>query len=239
MKPYLRHEFILTILILTTWSAISTAASITLNFSGKLTSSFDTLNVGDPFSGSYSFDSIIAANSGSTSSYAVFDSLSSASLTVGGFTASLGASTGLPEIQQDDVAGADRYGLVVRNPTGSSTIGGLGISSFGFRLDDTAGLAINDALNLLAAPSLSNFTSHTFLMFFGNPLTPSAFQVVTGTLETLSPPQTTLPEPNSLLLLIIGCLASMRCIKSAPDKTERITLPAYRSGPMKFNIRAS
>jgi hypothetical protein len=177
----------------------ASASTITYNFAGTLTSSFGTLNSGDPFSGSYRIDSSVAAAGGSTSSFSVFNDLLSVSLTVGSFSATIGPGSGLPELQQDNVAGADRYGLVGRNPVGSSQIGGLDISSIGFRLDDTTGTAISDALILLTNPTLSSFTSNTFLLFFGVP-NDGGFAVVTGTLSSLS----TVPEPATLVLLGLG-----------------------------------
>jgi hypothetical protein len=174
----------------------ASASTITYNFAGTLTSSFGTLISGDPFSGSYTIDSSVAATG--PPGFAVFNDLLSASLTVGSFSATIGPGSGLPELQQDDVVSADRYGLVGRNPVGSSQIGGLDISLIGFRLDDTTGTAISDALILLTNPTLSSFTSNTFLLFFSGPT--GQFEVVTGTLSGLS----TVPEPATLVLLGLG-----------------------------------
>ena len=181
-----------------TTSTSTIASPITYNFAGKLTDSFGSLNVGDAFSGSYTLDpSVVAIGN---SSQAVFNNLLGASLTIGSFSATIGPGTGLPEIQQDDnVTGADRYALVGRNPLGSSQIGGLNISLFGFRLDDTSETALSDATALLTNPSLSNFTSKTFLVFFGDPTTRD-FAVVSGTLDSLS----SIPEPATFALLGLG-----------------------------------
>jgi hypothetical protein len=187
-----------TALMLSLSASGASASIITYNFAGTLTSSFGTLNSGDPFSGSYTIDSSVAPRGSSTSSFSFFDDLLSATLTVGSFSATIGPGSGLPELQQDNVAGADRYGLVGRNPVGSSQIGGLDISSIGFRLDDTTGTAISDAIILLTNPTLSSFTSNTFLLFFSGPT--GQFEVVTGTLSSLS----TAPEPATLALLCLG-----------------------------------
>src|ERR1700682_5339358 len=134
----------------------ASATQLSYSFAGTLTSSFGSLIAGSAFSGTYTIESSIAAT-GNTS-FAVFNNLVSASLVVGSFSATIGPGAGLPELQQDNVPGADRYSLVGRNPVGSSLIGGLAISVFGFRLDDTTGTAISDALLLLTNPNLANFT---------------------------------------------------------------------------------
>ena len=191
------------LLVVASALTVSTAghgAIITYDFAGTLTSSLGTLTSGDAFSGSYTFDTTVVATG--TSSFAVFNNLTDVSLTIGSFTASIGPGSGLPEIQQDNVAGADRYGLQGRNPTGSSQIDGLDISSIGFRLDDTSGTAISDALVLLTNPMLADFTGNTFLLFFGSPIGGGRFEVVTGTMSNLA--ERTVPEPATLALLGIG-----------------------------------
>jgi len=194
------------VVTLSVWASVAAATAITLSFAGTLTSSFGSLNAGDAFSGSYTFDPSIAANGGSTSSTSVFDNLFSASLTIGGFTATVGPGVGLAEIQQDNgVSGADRYALTARNAVGSSQIGGLDVTLFGFRLDDTTETAIADALVLLTNPSLSSFTSNTFLIFLGQP-TDQDFKVIDGTLTSLTVAQ--VPEPATWVLLGLGLAAS-------------------------------
>jgi hypothetical protein len=199
----------------------ASAAPIAYNFSGTLTDSFGSLSAGDAVSGSYTIDPAVPGSG--SSAFSGFNNLLSATLTVGGFSASIGPGVGLPEIQQDDVAGADRYGLLGRNPVGSSTVGGLSISAFGFRLDDTTGTAISNALTLLTNPALSNFTSNTFLIFFGDPLAtdPNNFHVVSGVLNNLSP----VPEPASLALFGVGACAARfarrrPCLRSCGENVE-------------------
>ena len=192
---------LVTALAISAAAATVSAAPVTLNFAGSLTSSFGSLNSGDPFSGSYTFDPLVAATG--TSSFAVFNDLLGATLSIGSFSATIGPGTGLPELQQDNVAGADRYALVGRNPVGSAPIGGLNILLFGFRLDDTTGTAISDALTLLNSPSLASFTSNTFFIFLGSFAGP--FQSVSGTLDRLGP--TAVPEPGTLALLLAGLVA--------------------------------
>jgi|GEM_PF-3510998 hypothetical protein len=199
MKFFNKAKHLIAVLFLICNPFTAKAALITIDFGGTLTSTFGTLTSGQAFSGSYTFDAAVAATGASTSSFSAFNNLLSASLTIGSFTATVGPGSGLPEIQQDDVAGADRYALLARNAIGSSQVGGLDIDAFGFRLDDTSGTAITDALVLLASPSLANFTGNSLFIFFGSFTGPSGF--VDGRLTSLSVRNTNVPEPEILLLL--------------------------------------
>jgi len=185
--------------------SLAGAAIVTYGFSGKLTSSLGSLTSGDSFAGTYTVDTSLAATGGSTSSFAVFNNLRQATLTIGSFSAAVGPGAGLPEVQQDDVAGADRYALVARNAIGSAPISGLDLNTFGFRLDDTTGAAISDALVLKTNLSLSDFTSNTFLMFFGDTSNPFA-GFISGSLDAVF----AVPEPGSLLLASLGLLGLAR-----------------------------
>lgn len=179
---------------------VSASSSITIDFSGSLTDSFGSLNAGDAFSGSYTFDATVAADAGSTSSFASFNNLLSANLQIGGFSATLGPGTGLPGIQQDDVANADRYAVLALNPTANEQIGGLAVTAFGFRLDDSTGNAVTDALNLIT-PSLANFSSNGFLIFLDSPLSPN-FHVVNGVLSSLDVRPAAVPLPAAAWLMV-------------------------------------
>jgi hypothetical protein len=170
---------------------------LSYSFSGVLTSSYGSLSAGDAFSGTYTIDSSIAARAGSTSSFAVFDDLVSATLVIGSFTATIGPGLGLSELQQDDVPGADRYALVGRNAVGSTQIGGLDLSLFAFALFDPTGTAVNDALTLLLSPNLANFASNIFFLGFQD-----STVEVEGILTTFS----AAPEPSTLLLLAASML---------------------------------
>jgi hypothetical protein len=180
----------------------ASATQLSYSFAGTLTSSFGSLSAGDTFSGTYTIESSIAATGTSTTSFAVFNNLVSASLVVGSFSATIGPGAGLPELQQDNVPGADRYSLVGRNPVGSSLIGGLAISGFGFALFDSTGTTVSNALTLLTNPNISDFTSNIFFIFLGNPADPT---VIVGSLTRLTP-RLTVPEPATLALVVVGLI---------------------------------
>ncbi len=197
---------LLKFLIFASALSLSTAghgAIMTYYFSGTLTNSFGTLNSGDAFSGSYTLDTAVPATAPSDVSYAVFNNLLGVTLTVGSFTASIGPGVELPEIQQDDVAGADRYALVGRNAIGSAQMDGVDLAVIGFRLDDTTGTVLSDATVLLTNPVLSDFTSNEFFLFFaGEDTADQRIEVVSGTLTSLR----TVPEPATLALLGVGLI---------------------------------
>jgi len=203
-----RHLKLLMLISLLNLSSTAQAVIITYEFAGTLTSGLGSLSSGDAFSGAYTVDTDVVATGTSNSQFAVFNNLTGVSLTIGGFTAQVGPGTGLPEIQQDDVAGADRYALLGRNAVGSSQIGGFDLSVIGFRLDDTSGTAITNALDLLTDPVLSNFTSNTFLLFFVDSQG-QLQEVVTGALTQLSQ----VPEPAALVLFGVG-LAGLGALRA-------------------------
>ncbi len=145
------------------------ATLITYNFSGTvdtvdpaLASTFST---GQTLTGSYTFDSTIAATGTSTSASAVFDALTSVSFTVGSYSAS---STATQEIQVENGA-TDTYAVVSRKSDGlnGADVAGLPLSLFTIRLDDSSGTVFSDALILPTSLVLSNFSSKAFFLDFG------------------------------------------------------------------------
>lgn len=212
MRFFLRIKHILFALFLAFQCFSSYASSlVTLNFSGTLTDSFGSLTAGDAFTGSYTFDTTIPGSADTTGNFAVFNNLVSVNLNIGSFSASIGPGAGLPEIQQDNVSGADRYALLARNAIGNSQIAGSNIDSFGFRLDDTTGNAISDALTLLTAPTLSSFTSNGLFIFFIDSVT-SNLTVIGGTLSTLEVSPAAAPIPAAFWLMGSALFAGLTSI---------------------------
>lgn len=180
------------------------SALFEISFSGTVVSVdagvSGTFNTTQTLSGSYIFESTIAANAGGNSNFAVFDALTDFSFSIGGYTASSNAAA---EIQVDNAPGApnDRYGITSRASQGltGADVGGLALDFFGLRLDDSSNSVFSDALILPTALSLLDFDSTGFFVSFGPINTPS---VVSGTIDKLS--VTAVPLPAALPLLAGG-----------------------------------
>ncbi len=182
-----------------TYNYTGTVISVDAELSG-------TFSVGDSLSGSYTFESTTAARTGSTSQFAVFDALSSASYTVASYTAT---STAAPEIQVDDVMNADRYGVISRVSDGltGADVAGIPLIADSFRLDDNTGMVFNTALDLPTSLDLNDFSSSLFFLQFFASESNQLYSVV-GTLETLELQQPgVVPEPSSFILASIGVVA--------------------------------
>jgi len=183
------------------------AATITYYFSGTVdavgTSLGSTIFVGEALTGSYTFDPSIAGTG--TNESAVYDALTSFSLSIGSYSGSSAASE---EIQVDSGsfgASDDRYAVVSRVSQGLSPliVNGSQLGFFTFRLDDTTDSQFTaGALTLPTSLSLPSFNSNGFFLDFGDFSTPF---VVSGTLNYLSETApSAVPEPTSLLLLGTG-----------------------------------
>ena len=179
-----------------------------------------TFSNGDTMTLLYTFESTTPARAGSTSTAAVFDPLTSLSLTIGSYTAS---SNGAPEIQIDnDLPGFnDRYSLVSRASDGLSgpTVAGNSVNFFFFRLDDSTDTAFNDALILPTSLSLADFDNNLPSRLFSLEFTDSSFPSgptlsVSGKVTGLAAP---IPEPGTFLLFGTGLagLAAWRLRKRA------------------------
>jgi hypothetical protein len=184
--------------------AEATAAPVTYSYSGvidfvdpALSGGFST---GDLLAGTYTFESTTPARAGSTAAFAVFDALLNVSFTIGAYGAS---SAGAPEIQVDDApSGApnDRYAVLARASDGltGAAVGGLDLSTFGFRLDDSTNAAFSTALTLPEDLSFGAFDSSAFFVFFEDKL-------LFGHLTTLE--RVAVSEPGIAALLALALAA--------------------------------
>jgi hypothetical protein len=184
------------------------ADPVTIHFTGTVdsvpASVSSYISNGDTLSGSYAFDSATAANSGSTSTFAVFDALTSFSFALDSFS---GSSSAAAEIQVDNNPPSpndDRYGLlsrvsdglVMNYPPGYS---GATVTDFSFRLDDSTDAVFSDALNLPTEISLSTFDSSQFFLFLNDGT------LVHGVMTSVS----SVPEPSTALLLGLAFLGTI------------------------------
>ena len=190
--------------ILASAATSANASLITFNFTGTVTLVESplggTFSLGQTLSGSYTFDSSIAATGASTSNFAVFNALTSFNFSIGGYSAS---SSGAPEIQVDNDPGApnhDRYAIVSQASNGLTgpDVSSLALNTFGFRLDDSTDSVFSNALILPTALNFSDFTSSSFFVFFTN--SAGALSIVSGTLTDVS----AAPLPATLPLFASG-----------------------------------
>jgi hypothetical protein len=200
---------LIAVFVLSTSAFSVSAASVTLDFSGKLRqggtggNGIGFLQPNESFTGFYTFDSSVSATGNSTSSSAVFNNLIEAQLTFGNkFSASIGVGSGLARItQQNSTTSSDRYVLDGLNAVGSSLISGIyDITSFGFQL--TNGNVFSDARDLLGLPLLASFSNQSFSMRFRGPIETTVN--VLGNLESLTLRSSMLPEPSSLFYFIFA-----------------------------------
>lgn len=151
----------------------SVAAPVTFQFKGTVTSVSAALsppfNIGDTLSGSYTFESTTAPRGGSNATTAVFDALTSLTLTIGGYTASSNAAAEIQTGNRDDIAEfTDRYFVLSRASEGLSgpNVGSALLVAFGFRIDDSTGNVFASALDLPTTLDLSDFDATDFGLDF-------------------------------------------------------------------------
>lgn len=175
--------------------AMETSASvIRYSVSGTLDTSFDTLYAGDAFTMTYSVDpstgSLVFEDAEST--WASF-SLTSATMRIGGFSASSGEGI----LRQIDAPSHDQYEVFSGIPVASSSIGGLDLVYFAIELHDLTGTAISDALTLLTTPSIASLPDNAFWAIFASGNTGG---FVHGRIISIA----VVPEPATLMLLAFG-----------------------------------
>ncbi|HTI52345.1 MAG TPA: PEP-CTERM sorting domain-containing protein [Planctomycetaceae bacterium] len=168
--------------------------------------------VGDAISGTYTFDTSVAARPGSTSNAAIFDALLSFSIKIGStYEASFSNPTPGREIQIDHADGvtvlSDRYlvlALASSGLTGPALSNGMVIDSTGPHLDDST-TGISDALILPTSLDLSAFATKIIDVTFTTPGQVVAlvdFPFLEGSIDTLT--FQPVPEPASLAMLATG-----------------------------------
>lgn len=184
------------------------AAPITINFTGTVTGVgagvASDFSIGDPLSGSLTYESTTVAVGGSTSTTAVFNALTAMSFTIGGYSAS---GAGGPDVQMGNQDGVgeltDRFAALSRASDGltGADVNGLPLFAFGIRLDDTSGAVFSDALILPTSLDLADFDITNFFLFFDG-----FNQLVNGSITSLS--VVGVPEPAMLALFGAGVLGA-------------------------------
>jgi hypothetical protein len=192
---------------------LATYSGTVLNVPTELSSDFA---VGDAISGSYTFESSVAARAGSTSDSAVFDALLSFSIKIGStYVASFSNPSPGREIQIDNGDAlntlTDRYlvlALASSGLSGPALSNGLVIDSAGPHLEDSSNNAISDALILPTSLNLSDFDTRIIDVTFTSPGPVTAFvdfPFLEGSIDSLR--FQSAPEPASIVLLATGACA--------------------------------
>jgi len=199
-----RRQSILAVVLLCLAVTSSHANTQTFFYTGAVTDVPTQLsgsfNVGDPISGSYSFDTTVAPSVAGDGSK-TYHSVSDFNIDVGGFQATM-SSVSLGDISVvNDIGGEDRYSVV--GLSAGTTTSGFSPQLHALQLTDSGGSAFSgDALPVLPFnPSV--FDSPLITLDFGDGANLVRLE---GELLTLQ-----VPEPNGLLLLGgMGLLAAAR-----------------------------
>ncbi len=201
-----RHVFAALVAGTVLAAGAANAAIVTYNFTVELTDATEIgVNVGTlstkTVTGSYSVDTSVAADGGSTASQAVFRGITAFSASYDGSTVT--ATPASSELQQDDAFDIfpDRYSVNGGGLSPAISIGGFSLLSAGFVLRDTDNTEVNDARNLLVDIELSEFEGRDFLAFF---LNGTDLAIVYGTVTELTRADADVPAPAALLLLGTG-----------------------------------
>ena len=202
--------------------ASSTGANtVTFAVGGTLLNSVDSLHEGDAFTLTYSVDTSIPGDLifqiGQTT-FVSFDNVTSATVRIGSWSAS---SVGITrEIDDPDL---DQYEMFSSGVVAAPPISGLDVFFFTLALFDTSGLLVTDAFTPLTV--LSPYTDSGFaIVFADDETTVGVFARVTSI--------ALVPEPGTMLLLMMGCAAlhwvgrtghrGRRSIRGREDETAAI-----------------
>jgi len=180
-------------------------AIITWEFAGEVTAVNDSqgtlggrVQVGDPFSGTYTFDSTMPDDLPEDLRYGVYDSGAS------GVAAAVGGLTIVTSGTNSGITIGDNYGYVTQKDKLSIVAGlfesdGVRILEFGITVLDETGSVFSSDVLPLAPPSLASFSSRFFSIQGAavNPPGTGDFSFG-GTISSLT------PEPSSLALLALA-----------------------------------
>jgi hypothetical protein len=164
------------------------------------------LSLGDPITGSFTYESATLPDPGSNSSFATYNALTAFSITIGAYSA---AFTGVPlsplvEMRNDSfgvdvLAIASFAGFGLTGPV----VNGLPLSLAAIALIDSSQTAFATALTLPTSLSLGSFDGGIIQVDFG----PEEFHAILTSL-TASPPAgpgpAPVPEPGTVVLLASG-----------------------------------
>jgi hypothetical protein len=213
--------------IVAAWAVPTSAAIVTFSFTGTVDdyqffgsdSNLDPFSAippsfGDPFSGTYTFESSTTDTNPnpSTGNYPVTGAPFALSLTLDGVTLTSGGAGGSLAINIQDSPGFDFYGVLAQ----------LGTLSIELRLHDFTGTALSSDALPGVAPALAAFASHT--VFADNSSDLEGGYQLMGGLTALSCTTGcvsggTVPEPGTLdlIALAVCSLFVARCC-AAPSK---------------------
>jgi len=170
------------------------ASMLTFVISGTLVTSFDTLHFGDPFTLTYTVDTAVPGNlifQGGQTTWVSFDNVTSATVAIGGWSAS---SLGLTRQIDDPVA--DQYEMFSSGTVSAPSVGGLDVSFFTLQLIDPSGTLVSDAFTPLT--SLPLLSERGFAVVFANDVNTVG---VFAAIDSIA----LMPEPGTLILLTTAC----------------------------------